>query len=150
MKATTGRLSDWVVKSACGRDFDTQLQAVETTGQHGAPQVLRAAGQGKLRVMSYTGLLVRFEVRTFRAALLWTNSGTRQARLAAFFYAGLRRCKKAVICLPSITSTTEAAIRATPATSDRLKGSWNTRMPTATAVTGSITPMMDVSVEPMR
>ena len=46
MKATTGRLSDWVVKSACGRDFDTQLQAVENTGQHGAPQVLRSMALG--------------------------------------------------------------------------------------------------------
>lgn len=46
MKATTGKLSDWVVKSACGRDFETQLQTVETTGQHGAPQVLRAMALG--------------------------------------------------------------------------------------------------------
>ena len=46
MKATTGKLSDWVVKSACGRDFETQLQDVATTGQHGAPQVLRAMALG--------------------------------------------------------------------------------------------------------
>lgn len=41
MKATTGKLSDWVVKIACGRDLETQLQEVAATGQHGAPQVLR-------------------------------------------------------------------------------------------------------------
>ena len=41
MKSTTGKLSDWVVKIACGRDLETQLQEVAATGQHGAPQVLR-------------------------------------------------------------------------------------------------------------
>ena len=46
MKAATGKLSDWVVKSACGRDFETQLQDVAATGQHGAPQVLRAMALG--------------------------------------------------------------------------------------------------------
>lgn len=46
MKATTGKLSDWVIKSACGRDFETQLQDVTTTGQHGAPQMLRAMALG--------------------------------------------------------------------------------------------------------
>lgn len=52
--------------------------------------------------------------------------------------------------MPSMTRITDAAIKATPATSDILNGSLNTRIPTTTAVTGSITPRMDVSVEPMR
>ena len=49
-----------------------------------------------------------------------------------------------------MTSTTERAISATPAASERLKGSLNTRMPTVTAVRGSMTPRIDVRVEPMR
>ena len=66
------------------------------------------------------------------------------------YQACLNRCKNSVTCLPSITSTTEAAISSTPATSDRLIGSLNTKMPTATAVTGSITPKIEVRVEPIR
>lgn len=42
MRATTEKLAPWVVKSACGRELDTQLADVENSGQHGAPQVLRA------------------------------------------------------------------------------------------------------------
>ena len=42
MRATTEKLAPWVAKSACGRKLDTQLEAVENSGQHGAPQVLRA------------------------------------------------------------------------------------------------------------
>ena len=42
MRATTEKLAPWVVKSACGRDLDAQLEDVATSGQHGAPQVLRA------------------------------------------------------------------------------------------------------------
>ena len=46
MRATSDKLSPWVEKSACGRDLDTQLAAVATSGQHGAPQVLRAMALG--------------------------------------------------------------------------------------------------------
>ena len=46
MRATPDKLSPWVEKSACGRDLDTQLAAVATSGQHGAPQVLRAMALG--------------------------------------------------------------------------------------------------------
>ena len=46
MKTTTGKISDWVLKNANGRDLDTQIQAVETTGQHGAPQALRLMALG--------------------------------------------------------------------------------------------------------
>ena len=42
MRATTEKLAPWVVKSACGRELDAQLETVENSGQHGAPQVLRA------------------------------------------------------------------------------------------------------------
>lgn len=42
MRATTDKLAPWVAKSACGRELDTQLEAVASSGQHGAPQVLRA------------------------------------------------------------------------------------------------------------
>lgn len=42
MKATTAKLDDWVAKSACGRDLETQMRAIAATGQHGAPQTLRA------------------------------------------------------------------------------------------------------------
>lgn len=42
MRATTEKLAPWVEKSACGRELDTQIEAVEASGQHGAPQVLRA------------------------------------------------------------------------------------------------------------
>ena len=42
MRATTEKLAPWVVKSACGRELDTQLEDVASSGQHGAPQVLRA------------------------------------------------------------------------------------------------------------
>ena len=46
MRATKANLSPWVEKSACGRDLDAQLEAVATSGQHGAPQVLRALALG--------------------------------------------------------------------------------------------------------
>ena len=46
MRATPDKLSPWVEKSACGRDLDAQLEAVATSGQHGAPQVLRAMALG--------------------------------------------------------------------------------------------------------
>ena len=46
MRATSDKLSPWVEKSACGRDLDAQLAAVATSGQHGAPQVLRAMALG--------------------------------------------------------------------------------------------------------
>lgn len=42
MRTTTDKLSPWVQKSACGRDLDAQLKDVASSGQHGAPQVLRA------------------------------------------------------------------------------------------------------------
>lgn len=42
MRATTDKLAPWVTKSACSRELDAQLEAVENSGQHGAPQVLRA------------------------------------------------------------------------------------------------------------
>ena len=42
MRATAEKLAPWVVKSACGRELDSQLEDVESSGQHGAPQVLRA------------------------------------------------------------------------------------------------------------
>ena len=46
MRATKANVSPWVEKSACGRDLDAQLEAVATSGQHGAPQVLRALALG--------------------------------------------------------------------------------------------------------
>ena len=46
MRATKANLSPWVEKSACGRDLDAQLEAVATSGQHGAPQVLRGMALG--------------------------------------------------------------------------------------------------------
>ncbi len=49
-----------------------------------------------------------------------------------------------------MTSSTEAAMSATPPARDGLKGSPNTRMPTATAVSGSMTPSTETRVEPMR
>lgn len=58
--------------------------------------------------------------------------------------------KKARIWPPSMTSSTEAAISATPAASAGLNGSWKTSMPTITAVNGSMTPRTEVMVEPMR
>ena len=48
MRATSDKLSPWVEKSACGRDLDAQLEAVATSGQHGAPQVLRAMALGAM------------------------------------------------------------------------------------------------------
>ena len=46
MKTTTGKISEWVLKNANGRDLDTQIRAVETTGQHGEPQMLRLMALG--------------------------------------------------------------------------------------------------------
>ena len=46
MKTTTEKISDWVLKNANGRDLDTQIRAVETTGQHGEPQMLRLMALG--------------------------------------------------------------------------------------------------------
>lgn len=49
-----------------------------------------------------------------------------------------------------MTRVTEELMRITPPTRAGVKGSLNTRIPTKTAVSGSMTPRTDVRVEPMR
>ncbi len=54
------------------------------------------------------------------------------------------------ICGPAMTRTTAAQMTATPANTPGVAGSSKTRMPTVTAVSGSMTPRMEAMVEPMR
>ena len=83
------------------------------------------------------------------------NNESRTKKMRHTSYASIHNSANISQCVPlrsarAMTNTTAAMINISPATLEESKCSPKYTTPTTTAVSGSIEPRMDVSVEPMR
>ena len=120
MRATSDKLSPWVEKSACGRDLDTQLAAVATSGQHGAPQVLRAMALGAngfaaAPPQAELALVASIEGTVVADARCVIDASGDGAEFGLMVAQGWRRRGLASRCLDALASAAATVLTAAPA-----------------------------------